>query len=699
MADNTSDGSNSANANTMPPPSTTAAVAASSSSISTFSFSSTSTSTSAAAATTTNPKEEWKALAPMTTPRFGAGGILIHDQQFLVIGGSESYRKGKPLLSCEYYNTKANTWNSFPINMPIGRFSFGVAEVGNRVYVMGGTVGSDFSSGSVGSDLISIDVSGNDLSALSAANKWDETLAPMNLKRSGFACVSHLNFIYVFGGYIDDEGEDITDTAERYNIDTNQWENLPAMPYERSYCSAGVVGNKIYVVGGQDYDDNVLAATIVFDTTKQQWEPSTTVPDMKTKRSFLSVVIVNHFVLAIGGRNEFDDALFTIEVLDTKLNSWNDAPTPMKHGRDGLVAGFSKDTNELIIAGGKDDAQNELKTADSISFEKGLKSKKWNDRGGVHRGIRARAENPTTTCDGVRIGGKGGVGGGGGGGGLTEHNTRKQCLLDLLIHCECQRQMHQLSQEYYLWRDTWYHFYPITILTIISGTSAFLASSAFFDSELSNTNEILTLLVGILSIILVAIQSCAKNSKYATKGEMHKVAVLALVKLISNINIHQIDPELGVAKTNKNNNRKQEKDEGSSDINLGISSNMTEKLESYRMVFEQIRECCQSPIPNVVVEAFDLVDTRLSIQLSNYRTQRKLRTHLNVEDESARSIFIAAAYNELCVEFSNTVGWPFHTPSPDKATERAIKRVCKTYTKSNFLDEPIETTSLLAQTV
>jgi len=277
----------------------------------------------------------------------------------------------KLLSSCEYYDANTEAWNSLPINMPTGRFSFGVARVGYKVYVMGGRVGSEYRSCSVGSNLISFDVSGSDLSTLSAATKWDNTLAPMNHTRFYFACVSHLNFIYVFGGYIDDENN-TTNTAERYNINTNQWENLPNMLGKRSVSSAGVIGNKIYVVGGEDEHRNALATTIVFDTAKQQWEPSTTVPDMKTKRLGLSVVIVDHFVLAIGGKNQSDSRLSTIEVLDTERNSWNDAPTPMNHGRYGLVTGFLKETNEIIVAGGFDTNVNALNTADSISFEKGL---------------------------------------------------------------------------------------------------------------------------------------------------------------------------------------------------------------------------------------------------------------------------------------------------------------------------------------
>ena len=64
---------------------------------------------------------------------------------------------------------------------------------------------------------------------------------------------------------------------------------------------------------------------------------------------------------------------------------------------------------------------------------------------------------------------------------------------------------------------------------------------------------------------------------------------------------------------------------------------------------------------------------------------------------NARSLFLAATYNELCSEFSNTFGWPFRVPFPENAAENAIQNVIKTYADSkNFLednDEPVQTGS------
>ena len=55
---------------------------------------------------------------------------------------------------------------------------------------------------------------------------------------------------------------------------------LPAIPGSPSCegCAAGVVGNKIYVVGrGEDNNDDIkLASTIIFDTSVESWESPTT---------------------------------------------------------------------------------------------------------------------------------------------------------------------------------------------------------------------------------------------------------------------------------------------------------------------------------------------------------------------------------------------------------------------------------------
>lgn len=320
-------------------------------------------------------RNEWESLPPMAIQRAFAGGICVNDHQFLVIGGAESFENdGARLHSCEYYDTITETWRGFPINMPTPRMGFGVARVGNEVFVVGGNDGPE----SYRSDVIAIDYSGGDLSTISMSRSWRRRPS-MNEARSLFACVSHSTNIYVFGGL--DCDQEAMYTAEVYDTQTKQWTQLPDMPGKRYGSAAGVVGNKIYVVGGfcDEVDESsALASIVVFDISTQQWESSDTAinadatPDMNTKRGNLSVVVVDRFVIAIGGYDEGENTLSTIEILDTKRKAWSFTPTPMNNHRSYLVAGLWEETNKVIVAGGSEYDYDVMNMAECIRLENGL---------------------------------------------------------------------------------------------------------------------------------------------------------------------------------------------------------------------------------------------------------------------------------------------------------------------------------------
>jgi len=324
---------------------------------------------------------QWKTLKNMTKKRGMAGCLAVNDHQFLVIGGSADFDDDEShLASCEYYDTENKIWNRIRINIPAARSGFGVAAYGNQLYVMGGMTDPE----TYRSDLISINYEG-DLSTLSGRSiltpkKW-ERCPPMRQPRALFACVRHSKYIYILGGV--DENRKALDCAERYDTVTKCWEILASMPDQRFGCAAGVVGNKIYVVGGEDVDDNELASTVIFDISKQEWEETSeicpgrtstpAVPNMKEKRGMLSVVVIEDYVFAIGGGDEHGQLSSTIEVLDTERNIWSYAKTKMKLGSCYQAAGYLKETGELILAGGaNEEAANVTSLVESVNFETGL---------------------------------------------------------------------------------------------------------------------------------------------------------------------------------------------------------------------------------------------------------------------------------------------------------------------------------------
>eukprot|EP00531_Pseudo-nitzschia_arenysensis_P018824 CAMPEP_0116134796 /NCGR_PEP_ID=MMETSP0329-20121206/10843_1 /TAXON_ID=697910 /ORGANISM="Pseudo-nitzschia arenysensis, Strain B593" /LENGTH=337 /DNA_ID=CAMNT_0003629543 /DNA_START=217 /DNA_END=1231 /DNA_ORIENTATION=+ len=263
-------------------------------------------------------------------------------------------------------------WTHLDVHLPTNRAWCGTARINNKVFCVGGKQAS--ANNTTLSDLVMLDLSEcNDLSTLDTTTtdeviEW-KSMTPMQEGRHRFACVAHKESIYVFGGK-NDKGAKVA-TCERYDAADNAWKRLPNLPCgPNNGCAAGVVGDKIYVVGGMGNDGTILASTMIFDTTTQTWNDNNSqkVPDMKLTRWGLSVVVVDQYLVAMGG--DFEK---TIEVLDTKSNSWNFAPLPMNHNDKSLPMAdvVGEDEGEILVAGGLVGIR-ATSMAERISFRKGL---------------------------------------------------------------------------------------------------------------------------------------------------------------------------------------------------------------------------------------------------------------------------------------------------------------------------------------
>ncbi|CAA7057653.1 unnamed protein product [Microthlaspi erraticum] len=84
--------------------------------------------------------------------------------------------------------------------------------------------------------------------------------------------------IYVMGGLI--EGKP---TSDVWLLDcrTHKWRRVPSMGVARAEAAVGVIGGKIYVLGGCKYDDRSLSWGEVFDPMTQTWDA---LPPMPVQR-------------------------------------------------------------------------------------------------------------------------------------------------------------------------------------------------------------------------------------------------------------------------------------------------------------------------------------------------------------------------------------------------------------------------------
>lgn len=190
--------------------------------------------------------------------------------------------------------------------------------------------------------------------ALAQGGTW-ATKAPMLTPLAGSVAGVINGKLYVMGGGACANPGGCTfppPTAyEVYDPATNIWATTAPMPTPRAFAGAGVINDKLYVVGGCINTDcgsttNVLE---VYDPSSDTWA---SLAPMATLRSHMFVGAINGKLYVAGGTLGFTNALTTLEVYDPANNTWDTTKRPLPvgqaNGTDAVVNG------NLHVIGGID---------------------------------------------------------------------------------------------------------------------------------------------------------------------------------------------------------------------------------------------------------------------------------------------------------------------------------------------------------
>jgi N-acetylneuraminic acid mutarotase len=197
--------------------------------------------------------DTWKALAPMPTKR-GAASAAVANGKIYVVGGANSLtnfsengihprRPHAVLATVEEYDPATNTWRERR-SMLVARNHHAVAEVGNKIYVIGGRIGAAFiTGGSNNIDLVEVYDPATDL--------WT-ALEKMPTPRSAIGAGVYKGKIVIPGGEYQDRRElTAFRSVEFYDPTVNRWQLLPPMPHARHGLGVGVIGDRLYTVSGE----------------------------------------------------------------------------------------------------------------------------------------------------------------------------------------------------------------------------------------------------------------------------------------------------------------------------------------------------------------------------------------------------------------------------------------------------------------
>ena len=182
-----------------------------------------------------------------------------------------------------------------------------------------------------------------------------ESMAPAPTARTEVGAAAIGEKIYMIGGFREPSISNITDLAitplvEEYNSATEQWTTRAPLPVGLHHVGIGVVGNRLYVIGG--FKQSLMsvwkpvATVYVYDPAQDAWTEASPMP---TARGALAVAELAGTLYAIGGYDG-DGNTPAVEAYDPVHNSWS-ARAPLPTPRDHLAA--APVTGMLYAIGGR----------------------------------------------------------------------------------------------------------------------------------------------------------------------------------------------------------------------------------------------------------------------------------------------------------------------------------------------------------
>lgn len=217
---------------------------------------------------------------------FGAEGVTF-GQNTYIFGGRQGCYHNSMLI----YNHIAGTINALPTNIP-ARIGHTMTYFKENIYLFGGRNDKDFF---------------NDLWVFSCINSQWTQIKSKNTPEPRCchtAILSDMGEIVIFGGY--DKKKKPLNSTLIYDIKSKSWEEVRKSerdPEPRAYHSASYYDGKMIVYGGVD-DKTIFNDVYSLTLSNQKWKKINTKGDIITKRYMHRSIIVQSYMVVVGGFNE-----------------------------------------------------------------------------------------------------------------------------------------------------------------------------------------------------------------------------------------------------------------------------------------------------------------------------------------------------------------------------------------------------------
>ncbi len=218
------------------------------------------------------------------------------------------------------YDPDADSWRDVEPFPEVAQH-VNAAAIDDRIYVAGYYVGSSFSN-----------VSGNTYAYDPDADEWTPRASmPAEVARSSACVAAHAGRMYLFGGA--NGGSSFE--ASVYDPSDDSWETLPPLDGPREHCTAGSIGDRIYIASGRSGGlSSFRETTLAFDPASNTYEELAPIP---TPRGGTAGAVLDGKLYVFGGEGNqsTSSGVFpTVEAYDPTTDTWQTHPDMLlpRHG-------------------------------------------------------------------------------------------------------------------------------------------------------------------------------------------------------------------------------------------------------------------------------------------------------------------------------------------------------------------------------
>ncbi|XP_072047817.1 kelch-like protein 26 [Amphiura filiformis] len=260
---------------------------------------------------------QWDLFATMPIRRLDLCAVT-HDNHMYVVGGQHSAdsKATDSIGTIHRYNPRFDSWEQLH-PMQKRRALFTLDAVNDCLYAVGGknTQGS----------LASVECFDPD------KNAWDY-VSHLPLPVFGHAGAVHDGKLYVTGGVV--SGRSFSCALQCYDPIIDKWSYYPPMTSKRAFHVMRQVGDKLYVIGGNSYNENGkrvdCSKVECYDLDTNQWQ---TLTPMLQPVCFAAVAAYKQYIYVIGGYNGRKSKRHAdVQRYNTREDEWSVAsqlPEPM----------------------------------------------------------------------------------------------------------------------------------------------------------------------------------------------------------------------------------------------------------------------------------------------------------------------------------------------------------------------------------